>query len=233
MPADRPLSDRGCKNLLYVSAAMEIASGQYPEINLLDMVVFVRLARTVLERHWIPRLYGDEGAPLAEVFARSDAELRDVAARALTADQRQQLDQVIDTWLAENPSQLRVEGIRLADFSRAAGDAADRASRARGLLASVKSATQTANLALQLSERGLFLVQRLPFLWRLQVRVAAREMTSDLAVQLTTGREAPLPKVLYHARRAVRRGLAYVGLLAGVGAFAWWARAALRRSSNR
>ena len=45
------------KNLLYVSSALEISTGPDPEVNLLDMFVFVRLCRTALERHWIPRFY--------------------------------------------------------------------------------------------------------------------------------------------------------------------------------
>lgn len=220
------------KNLLYVSAAMEIASGQFPVVNLLDMVVFVRLARDVLQRHWIPTLYCNEGNALRDVFARSDQEISDIAARVLTPEQCQQLEQVIDTWLAENPSQVRVEGIRLADFASAAGEAAERTTRVRGLLANVKTATQTANLALQLSERGLFLFQRLPFLWRLQARLAARELMSDSVLQLTSGPEAPVTKLLHHARRIAIRGAVYLGLLAGVGGLVWWARAARGRRGS-
>lgn len=79
------------KNLLYVSSAMEIATGPFAEINLLDMIVFVRLSRTVLENHFIPELYGDEGGDLSEVFSRSEHELSEVAARALSPAQREQL----------------------------------------------------------------------------------------------------------------------------------------------
>lgn len=81
------------------------------------MIVFVRLCRAVLEGHWIPQLYGDDGAALAEIFAKSDAELDAVAAQALSVAQRHELTTLIDTWLDENPDQFRVEGIRFADFS--------------------------------------------------------------------------------------------------------------------
>jgi hypothetical protein len=208
------------KNLLYVSSAMEIASGPFPEINLLDMIVFVRLSRTVLDRHWIPSLYGQQGNDLAEVFARSERELTDLASRALSAAQRQQLANLADTWLADNPDQVRVEGVRLADFAAAAGSAAaGRAGQARGLLASVKSATRTANHALLLSERGLFLFHRLPFLWRLQARLGAREILNDALVRMTEGPESPAAR----AKQLVGRGALLLGVIAGSAVLLlWW-----------
>jgi hypothetical protein len=210
------------KNLLYVSSAMEIATGQFSEVNLLDMVVFVRLSRAVLERHWLPHLYGPEGAELAEVFARSEEDLANVAARALNDDQRAQLTHLIDAWLADNPSQHRVEGIRLSDFSAAAGGAAARAMEAKGLLASVKTATRAANQALLLSERGLFLLQRLPFMWRLQARLGAREMLGDTLAQLSVGPEAPVARLTRGARHLAARGALYAGVVGCAGVFVWW-----------
>ncbi len=210
------------KNLLYVSSAMEIATGPTAEINLLDMIVFVRLSRTVLERHWIPELYGEEGADLVEVFARSERELWSVAERAMSPEQREQLAALIEAWLAENRAQVRVEGVRLADFSAAAGAASERALQARGLLSSVKKATQAANLALLLSERVLFLFNRMPFLWRLQARLGAREMLGDAVAQLSEGPQAPITRLTGQAQHLMRRGLTYVALLGGGGMLLWW-----------
>jgi hypothetical protein len=191
------------KNLLYVSSAVEIATGPYPEINILDMFVFIHLSRTVLEKHWIPKLYGPEGVGLADAFAKAESELSAITAVALRPRQREELVALVDAWLAENPAQVRVEGVRLADFAVAAGSAAaERAGQAKGLLSSVKVAARTANQALLLSDRCLFLVHRLPSLWRLQARLGAREVLSDAVTQLSG--------------RLARRGLLYLGLL-GVG----------------
>jgi hypothetical protein len=206
------------KNLLYVSSAIEIATGPDPEINLLDMIVFIRLSRRVLEKHWIPKLYGQQGAELAEVFAKAERELSDVADRTLSAVQRDQVVSLVDSWLADNPAQVRVEGVRLADFSAAAGNAAaERSMQVKGLLSSLKVAARTANQAMLLSERGLFLVHRLPFLWRLQARLAAREMLSDAITRLADGPRAPLGRLTREAGRLAWRGLLYVGLLGAVG----------------
>ena len=218
------------KNLRYVSSAMEIAAGPFSEVNLLDMIVFIRLSRAALDTHWIPELYGEEGADLSELFARSEEELSELAAKALTPSQRQQLSSIVDAWLRENPSQVRVEGIRLTDFSAQAGSAAaETIGRARGLLASVTTATRAANQALLLSERALFLFHRMPFLWRLQARLAARETLRDAATQLADGPDAPLGQLMHSAQRLARRCLLYAALFTGTGAVVWWLRSSRRR----
>jgi hypothetical protein len=215
--------DEGAKKaLVYVSSAMEIATGAYPRVNLLDMVVFIRLSRTVLEKHWIPRIYGEEGGELSEAFAKSEHELSDIAERALPAAHRQQLAELVDAWLAHNPTQTQVAGVRLADFSTAAGHAAVASSgSARGLLSSVKSASLAANHALLLSERALFLVHRLPFVWRLQARVGAREVLGDVLASMYDGPHAPIAAATKQIQLLMRRLRVYGGVL-GVGAAALW-----------
>ena len=206
------------KNLLYVSSALEIASGLDPQVNLFDMVVFVHLSRAVLDKHWIPRLYRETGADLAEVFARSEQELQALAEQALTRAQEAQLLNVVDTWLAENPQQTRVEGIRLADFARTAGSAAaERAIQTKGLLSSVSMASRAANQALLLTERGLFLLHRMPSVWRLQARLAARDVVSDVVTQLSEGPDAPVSRMTRRARMILLLGAIYVGVLVAIG----------------
>ncbi len=201
------------KNLLYASSAIEIATGPDPEVNLLDMIVFIRLCRAALEKHWLPNLHGAQGADLAEAFAKAERELSEVAGRALSPEQRGQVAALVDSWLADNPEQFRVEGVRLADFSAAAGSAAaERTSQVKGLLSSVKLAAHTANQAMLLSERALFLAHRLPFLWRLQARLAAREILGDALDRLLQGPDAPLEKLGRRVAQLARWGALSLGL---------------------
>lgn len=176
--------------LLYGSASLDIASGPLPEVNLLDMLVFVRLSREVFETHWMPELYGERGRPVVEAFRTSEAELRHVARRVLTAEQLGRLDAFIDQWRRDNPQQFRVESVRLMDFSVRAGQVElERAEQAGGLLATVRSATQAADQALLVAERGLFLAHRMPFLMRLQARLGSREILSDTLGRVGTPAE--------------------------------------------
>ena len=213
------------RNLLYVSSALEIATGPVSEINLLDMVVFVRLCRTVLEKHLVPALYGAHGVELVEAFARADDELGEIAMRGLDVDRRAELESLVETWLAENPDQTRVEGVRLADFAGAAGAAAaGRILQVSGLLSSVKTATRAANEAMLLLERGLFLFHRLPFLWRLQARLGAREMLEDSVAHLVDGPRAPVTRMKAEARRLLRSAVTYAGVLGGATLLVAWLR---------
>ena len=216
-PSRRVRDEALRKALGYMSSAIEIATGPDPEIDLLDMLVFIRLSRTVLDKHWIPTLYAEQGLELSEVFAKSEAEISDIADRALGASRREHLASLVDAWLADNPTQVRVEGIRLADFaSGAARAAADRMLEAKGILSSVKMATQAANEAMLLAERALFLLHRMPSVWRLHARLAARQILGDSIAQVAEGPEAPLVKVRQRAGQLVKSGAiaaALVGLV--------------------
>jgi hypothetical protein len=205
------------KTVAYISSAIEIATGAHPEIDLLDMIVFVHLCRTVLDKHWIPTLYADEGLELADAFAKAEAEISEIADRALGPARREHVARLIDGWLDENPTQVRVEGMRLADFaSGAARAASDRTLEARGILSSVKTATQAANEAMRIVERALFLLHRMPSVWRLQARLAAREILGDSIARVADGPEAPLAKITRRARNAVKSGAVAAAVL-GLG----------------
>jgi len=54
--------------LLYGSSTLDIASGPRPEVNVVDMLVFVSLSRQTLENYWIPKVFGDDGLPLTAAF---------------------------------------------------------------------------------------------------------------------------------------------------------------------
>jgi len=210
--------DEALRNTLgYISSALEIATGPYAEIDLLDMIVFVHLCRAVLASHWIPTLYADAGAELTDAFARSEAELTEIAQRALGEARTAHVTTIVDAWRADNPDQVRVEGIRLADFaSGAAHAAADRMLEAKGLLSSVKTATEAANQAMLLVERGQFLVHRLPTVWRFQARLASREILADSITRVATGPEALLGRLGAGARHLAASTAVLVAVL-GVG----------------
>jgi hypothetical protein len=216
-PSQR-VRDEALRNTLgYISSALEIATGPYAEIDLLDMIVFVHLCRTVLASHWIPTLYADAGGELADAFARSEAELTEIAQRALGESRTAHVTSIVDAWRADNPDQVRVEGVRLADFaSGAAHAAADRMLEAKGLLSSVKTATEAANQAMLLVERGQFLLHRLPTVWRFQARLASREILADSITQVATGPEALLARLGAGARH-LAASTAVLAALLGVG----------------
>jgi hypothetical protein len=184
---NRPVNEEALlrRILLYNASALEIATGPFPEVNALDMLVFATLAKGALERHWIPTRFGEEGAPLHEAFDCLVHESWETAAKFLDLRQQADLRELIMAWQYEHPDQYRVEGVRFQEFSEHAGQIeSERTKKARGLLGHVKSATMAADQALVISERAFFVAHRMPFLLRAQARLGVQETLSDSLARL-------------------------------------------------
>lgn len=182
----RSTRESALKRLLrYASSALDIASGPYPEVNLLDMLVFVRLNRQALEEYWMPEVYGPPAKGLLTAFRLSERAMIKTASKVLSLAQQGELNRLAEEWRKENPGQHYVEWVRLTDFSRKAGQLESvRAEKASGLLSSVKRAVGSADQALLLANRAMYLGQRMPFLLRMQARIGAQELLSDSMGQL-------------------------------------------------
>jgi hypothetical protein len=171
--------------LLYDSAVLDIASGPIPEVDLLDMLVFISLSRSSVELHWVPNVFRERGAPLAAAFAQAERKIWTISAKVLPPDQVRELRAMIAQWREEHPDQVPVESVRFTDFSTHAGKAdSDRSKSVSGLFGGMKSATNAADRALLLADRAMFLAQRMPFLIRAQVRLGALEVTEDALTHL-------------------------------------------------
>jgi ferritin-like metal-binding protein YciE len=166
--------------LVYSSSALEIASGMTPETSLLDMMVFVSLSRRLLEKHWVPVVFGDRGRPLETAFAGAEHDIWTTSEKVLRTEQQAKLRDLVEAYLRDHPDQIRVETVRFGDFSFVAGRLSERrAKEASGLFGEVKSVTAVADEAVLLGERGLFIAHRMPFLMRLQARLGVSEVTTD------------------------------------------------------
>lgn len=171
--------------LLYGSSALDITSGPLPEVNTVDMLVFVSLSRHALESYWIPKLFGLDGQPVVSAFENCENTLWSLSGRILTTSQQTQLHQLIRDWLSRHPDQVDVEWVRFQDFALRSGAVAEeRADDARGMLGSLKSTSESADQAVRLAERAVFLGNRMPFLLRLQARVGADELLADTVGRL-------------------------------------------------
>ena len=166
--------------LLYQSSALDIATGPLPKVNALDMLVFAKLGRGALEQHWIPQRFGKEGEPLVEAFAGLERASWETLTKFLDGQQQADLLELIAAWQEGHPEQYRVAGVRFQEFSEQAGEIDnERMRKASGLLGQIRSASMAAGQALLISERALFVAHRMPFLIRLQCRLAVQETLSD------------------------------------------------------
>jgi hypothetical protein len=201
----------------YQSYALDIATTTEPEVGLLDMVAFVSLCRGVFERHWVT-VFGEAGVPLLRAWESAEASISAISKKVLTPAQAGVLVTLVSNWLVENPNRVDVESVRFHEFSQVAGRlSTERESETRGLFGTVKAATQSADAALLIADRMRFMLNRMPAVFRLQVRLGASEVTSDALARV---RET---KLLVKSRQGVvleldpfmRRSAKYV---VGVGA---------------
>jgi hypothetical protein len=211
-------------HLLFTASALDIATGPVPEANLLDMVAFVDLAREASRSRWNADLHGEHGAAVLAALDAASTDVWRMARALLTPEKEEDLRRLVREWHDENPGLTEIAAVRLPAFSGVAGRGESRAEvAARGLLSHVKMGVTEADMARLLGERALFLALRMPFLVRLQVRLAAREVTHEVVSELperviemvtpVARRAAPL------VRRAIRIGtIATAGVVVASGA---------------
>jgi hypothetical protein len=168
------------------TAAFTIASGPNPELNAIDMLVFVVLSRMVIDDHWINELYGSRADGLRGVHQALEKRAWDLATNLLTPAQSSELRSSIDAWHQQNPNQRAVAYIHLEDFAFATR-AMRTATTSNGSVFSFLGLDPLSNLdpavrqlaqARQLAERALFYGQRTPQL----VVMETQRLVFDLAV---------------------------------------------------
>jgi hypothetical protein len=166
--------------LLYSSSSIDIATGRFPEVNLLDMLVFMDLTTGVLREYWVPEVFGEDGRPLLAAFARCVEDLDLVATGILDPAQVKRVHELVQEWRHKNPGQRRVEQLRPFVFAATVGRLSTGSEReASGILESVQAATQSADQAVLMAERAMFLSQRMPFLLRFHARLGLQELIKD------------------------------------------------------
>lgn len=196
------------------SSALDIATGQYPEVNLLDLMVFFRLSRLKVEEYWVPHVYGLNGEELLQALRRAEEDLMQVAQKVATEEQQHQIEELVDAWRKDNPGQIYVERVRLTEFSQRAGHWVGE--RTEGLLSSVRSAVASADQAVLMGNRALLLAKTMPALMRLQARLGAQEVLSDSLSRLKVSHAYPQVEQLIWT---VTRALVVVG---AAWATSWW-----------
>jgi hypothetical protein len=179
------------RRLAYVTTSLDIAVGPNPELSLFDMFAFLKIGRSALDLHWIPKFFGNEGASVVEAFDLSIAEISKILDDVIDAEQKEELSSFVARWIEQHPEYYAAENFRFPSFSEALrGESAN--ANARGIMQLIQHANRaltTADTMRLLAERAFHYAQRAPFLTRLQARVALYELLSD------TGRALRLKQI--------------------------------------
>lgn len=171
---------------LFAAAAMGIAAGRDPSSNLLDMYVFMRLTSDATRRYWVPEVFGDDAAGINAANAKLLRELEDTLLEFIDAAQKEEIDAMIGRWRGEHSDMVYVAGIRLRDLA----ELRSRRAGVRGgpipVLADMQKAVGEVDAAVQVAERMMFYLERLPHLAAMQTSLALAQAGAAPAILSVT-----------------------------------------------
>ncbi|MGA0093606.1 MAG: hypothetical protein ACO3J2_04845 [Chthoniobacterales bacterium] len=171
---------------LFSAAAMGIAAGRDPSSNLLDMYVFMRLTSDATRRYWVPEVFGDDAAGINAANAKLLGELEGTLLEFIDAAQKEEIDAMIGRWRGEHSDMVYVAGIRLRDLA----ELRSRRAGVRGgpipVLADMQKAVGEVDAAVQVAERMMFYLERLPHLAAMQTSLALAQAGAAPAILSVT-----------------------------------------------
>jgi hypothetical protein len=165
---------------------VDIAIGPNPEVNLIDMLMFVTLSRMVVEDYWVPKVFGEQGMGLAKALRDMEEDIWSVGARVLDQEQQEELRGLIRKWREQHPDKQSVAAIRFGNIAPQLGDSslAD-VQKPGGLLGQVQQATEAVDEVRLLSERLIFFMKALLPLTRFQAEATVSGILAEPAIEQT------------------------------------------------
>lgn len=188
--------------MLYDSEALKIATGPYPEVNLLDMLVFIKLNKMTVKNYWIEQKWKSKGDLILQAFEDSERDIDQIAGTILTPEQMAKINNGVVDWINMHPNQFRVEKIRMNEFAKVASLSAEVKDKGAGIF-NIKGAVKAVDQMVLVANRGIFMAQYLPLIMRLHARLGVSEIVDDLSLRFN---QLPLD-------RKIGRSVASVGSL--------------------
>ncbi len=174
------------------TAAVINAAGKNPIVNALDLVVLATVSRMVAEDYLVGEKFGADALPLLETSRRLESNSWSLVRGILKPAQRQELQELIEEWRANNPNQRYVGAVRFREFAEAIGRLPSRSATKptsifslllldpmAGLDPTVRAVEETRYLA----ERTVFYAQRMPILLSWQAEFLTLQLANQPAPQ--------------------------------------------------
>jgi hypothetical protein len=167
---------------LHFASAMAIAAGRDPASNLLDMYVFMALVNQSTRKYWVPQVFGSGASGLNTAQAKLLGEIEATVLGVLSAGQKEEIDGMISDWQAKHREVVYVAGVRLRDLAELRSRRTGTKSGPVPVLADVQKAVGEVDAAVQVAERMMFYLERLPLMATLQTSLAIAQAGAAPAV---------------------------------------------------
>jgi hypothetical protein len=206
------------------TAAVTIAAGPNPELNAIDMLVFSKLSRMVIEDRWVGELYGARAQGLLDEHRALESRIWAYSRVLLSEAQTDELRSSIEAWHRKNPLGRAVPFIHLEDFAFATSETRAGSASSTSIfsflgidpLSNLDPAVRELAQSRQLAERAVYYGQRAPKLISMEaqrlafefavapesVRVLDSVAQIGGAAQATSELAADLPRLLAEERAA-------------------------------
>lgn len=166
------------------TAAYNVATGENPAVNALDMLVLVTMARNVVQDYGVAT-YGNAALPLLDAQRSLESNAWTMARSVLKPPQEQELKDLIREWRQKNPHQRYIGPIRFREFVAALGRKPTQAASGPASifsllyldpLAGLDPTTAAIEETRELGERAMYYTQRMPGLLNWQAQVLAYQI---------------------------------------------------------
>ena len=161
------------------SSAVDIVTGPYPGIALLDMLVFVTLNRIVWEDYYLAKHFGQPAEIVVEALKMLEAQIWSIAAKVMTTEQQEDLKALIVEWRAQHPIYTTVHFIRFSDFKGLGKKPRlESAAKPGGLFGRVTEATRAVDEVRETAERMRYLLLRMQLIAGFQGTLMYHELSA-------------------------------------------------------
>ena len=161
------------------SSAVDIVTGPYPGIALLDMLVFVTLNRIVWEDYYLAKHFGQPAEIVVGALKMLEAQIWSIAAKVMTTEQQEDLKALIVEWRAQHPIYTTVHFIRFSDFKGLGKKPRlESAAKPGGLFSQVSEATRAVDEVRDTAERMRYLLMRMQLIAGFQGTLMYHELSA-------------------------------------------------------
>ncbi len=186
--------------VIYMTAALTVATGTNPNANMLDMLTLVSLGKIVHEDYWMPEVWGESDQAIVDAFTALESEVWEIAEQSFPQNQLEEVRETIREWREQHPGKEMTAFVRLPSYRNLLAGAPakkkhnDVFQSVADLLSldpfeGLEPATREAAELRALGERAFFYAQRAPLVFQAQA-------------ELLTMRTARLPE----AQKLVEQG---------------------------